>query len=83
MKRVLVKPKIEEEIVYLDNVNKGTPIFVKKDGKLIGMLVHEPRNGGWIIRLGGEIGATGYWESRLACMQHASNRYNYIFHTDE
>ena len=82
MKKVLVKPRIEEEIVYLDSVDSETPIFVKKEGKLIGMLVHEPRNGGWIIRLGGEWSATGHFESRAACIKGAYT-HCYTFHIEE
>jgi len=46
------------------------------------MLVYEPSKG-WIIRLGGEAGATGFHPDRETLIREAPNEYRYTFHVEE
>jgi len=73
---------VEEEMVLLCDVYRDTPIFAKRNGKLVGMLVYEPPKG-WIIRLGGEAGATGFHPDRETLIREAPNEYRYTFHVEE
>ena len=69
------------EKAYEANISSSTPIFAKDEkGKLVGMIVKEDQ--GWIIRIGGDRGASGYHEDRYACM-NASIIYNLTFHIEE
>ena len=78
MKKVYIPEQMDgEEQINLDDVGIYTPVFVKKDGKLVGMVV---RNGyEWIIKLGGGVCATGYHENRLDCIL-SSLKHGYEFY---
>ncbi len=65
------------ESVNLDDVSEHTPIFAKKDGILVGMVVHAGRKG-WILMIGGPCGATGYHETRKGCLE-SGNEVGYYF----
>lgn len=52
--------------IALSDVKVSTPIFAKKNGKFIGMIVKEER--GWILRVGGSIGATGHHNTIKECI---------------
>lgn len=74
MKKIVLAPRITESIAYLSEVTPSTPIFAKKDGKLVGMIVNEVGvniNGSWILRLGGSFGATGHHETREKLIESA------------
>lgn len=73
---------VEEEMVLLCDIYQDTPIFAKKDGRLVGMLVYEPPDG-WIIRLGGECGATGFYTNRETLIREACDDWGYTFHVEE
>ena len=64
-----------------EDIPDSTPIFAKdENGELVGMVVKED-DGGWITRIGGAGGASGYHETRRACM-NASIKYNWTFHIE-
>lgn len=63
--------------VYLNDIAESTPIFVKKDEKLIGMMVHEPS--GWIVRVGGTGDANGHFECRRELMETCITDFKYEF----
>lgn len=67
MKEVIIED-ILPDVVYLDEVNKFVPIFAKdENGFIKGMLIKE--TDGWIVRTGGDVGATGHHGSRSKCLQ--------------
>ena len=67
--------------VRLGDVDEGTPIFAKKDGKLKGMVIHD-RKRGWKLSLGGAFGATGYHGTRRECLISCLE-YGYEFFVEE
>ena len=81
MKTVKLARKVDKGIVYLDAIHSNIPIFVKRNGLFVGMLVEE--KSGWIIKLGGDIGATGHWDNRTACIEDAVSNFGYTFHIEE
>lgn len=69
MKRVILPSHSSINAILLENVPEDTPIFVKKDGIIVGMIVKEiPHKDPWIIRLGGESGSAGYFKTRKECL---------------
>lgn len=78
--------KIEMLNQMLKDVSENTPIFVKRDNVLIGMLVNEdPVDGprGWILRTGGRRGATGHHETREKCIESIQSLYICEFFIEE
>lgn len=68
MKKIIVKkPGPTAETVYLEDVYDGTPIFAKINGRLVGMVVNEKE--GWITRIGGPFGSSGFFENREDCIK--------------
>ena len=49
-------------IINFNRVNRHMPIFAREHGQLVGMIVKEEK--GWITRIGGSQGATG-WHGEL------------------
>ena len=79
MKRIIMEN--ETDTINLSDVLFDTPIFAKKDGLLKGMLVYG--NGkGWVLRLGGVNGHSGYHNTRYDCMQKASE-FGYSFFVED
>lgn len=79
MKKVIIKKsssEIEEHLLY-----EKEPIFAKRDGKLCGMVVKE-REKGWILRIGGQNGVSGYHPTRKDCMIDAEE-YRYEFFVED
>lgn len=66
MKQVIIVEKRKED-VYEEDLIISTPIFAMKQGKLAGLLVREKDR--WILRIGGPVGATGWYDTRKQCMQ--------------
>lgn len=64
MKKVVLR---ENEEISLDDIREHEPIFSFFEGKLNGMLVQE--SDGWILRLGGSIGSTGYHPTRRCAIE--------------
>lgn len=80
MKKVLVEKPFDPVLVVLDSVDEWTPIFAKENGKLAGMIVQEKE--GWILRLGGGAGSTGYHKSLRECLQYGE-KYGYEFFIED
>lgn len=62
------------------NVPKNQPIFAKRDGKFKGMIVQE--KDGWILKLGGVLGSSGYYSTRKECLEKG-NSSDYRFYVEE
>jgi len=77
--REIIVNKHREKTVRIEDVISTDPIFAKKDGVLKGMIVKECD--GWILRIGGSTGATGWHatldECILSCLE-----YGYEFFTE-
>ena len=80
MKQVIIN-KCSSETIELNDVKEGTPIFVKLEGELIGMVVKE--NDGWIVRVGGDCGAYGYRATRQDLLEDGSHNIDYTFHVED
>lgn len=72
MKKIIIR-KEDACTIYLDALNKGLPVFAKKAGKLVGMVLLEyapsaviPR--GWILRIGEGLGAYKHSETLEECI---------------
>ena len=78
MKKVIIDNPNE---IYLSGIHKDTPIFVKENGKLIGMIVQEDK--GWILKIGGNTGAYGHFGSRDLCLSEGQLRFKYEFYVEE
>ena len=78
MKKIILKSKAIDEISLAD-VKETEPIFAIGGSKMIGMLVKEDK--GWIIRTGGDFGATGYHPDKESAIRSASRaiKYDYTF----
>jgi hypothetical protein len=67
-----------EKFINIKHINKHKPIFVKKDGKLTGMVVNEDGKG-WITRLGGGNGSSGHYETLESCIKKGME-FGYTYH---
>lgn len=72
MRKIIVR-KENEDAVYLDELKNKVPIFAKKAGKLVGMIVLEypsysGATRGWILKVGGDCGTYGYFYTREECI---------------
>lgn len=80
MKKVIIE-KTNVQVINLENIPENHPIFAKnKDGKLAGMLIEEQQ--GWVLRIGGNLGATGHHESRELCIRSCVV-YDYEFFVED
>ena len=63
--------------ISISEVKQGRPVFAKVKCELVGMVVKEEK--GWILRLGGNRGATGWKDSRKelleSCFEHGYEFY--------
>jgi len=78
MRSIIVRTP-DVDTVNLSNINYNAPIFAKQDGVLKGMIVKEPD--GWILRIGGSGGATG-WHATLEECLLSCEEYGYEFFTE-
>jgi len=78
MRKVIVN-KHGEETVHIEDVISTAPVFAKQDGVLKGMVVKE--SDGWIVRIGGSAGATGWHTTREKCILSCME-YDYEFFTE-
>lgn len=86
MRKIIVR-KEDEYAVYLDELKNSVPIFAKKAGKLVGMIVLEYQRAanvpiGWILREGGEFGAYGHSDTREECVRMGQN-FGYEFFVED
>lgn len=75
MKEVLIPKKG----IYLSDTIWNTPIFAKKDDKLVGLLIKDKN--GWIVRKV-DIGVSGYCELREEALSEAMSR-GYSFFVED
>ncbi len=80
MRRVILKLKNNTEIGFSE-IDDEQPIFAKRNGELIGMVVKDPR--GWIVRIGNEYGANGYHDTLLQCLSTCEKQFSYEFFITE
>ncbi len=71
---------IPTDTIHLKDVGEDKPIFAKRDGKLVGMVIKDEE--GWILRLGGDGGTTGCHNTRVRCMDRG-NAYGYTFYVED
>ena len=72
MKKVIIK-EIYSNIIFLNELDAESPVFAKKAGKLVGMIVLEypsysGATRGWILKVGGDCGTYGYFYTREECI---------------
>ena len=79
-KKVIITENKQE--VDLKDVRENTPIFAEKRGKLVGMVVNEKPEDGWIVRIGGTNGVSGHHLTRERCIQSALG-YDYVFFIED
>lgn len=75
MKKVILDE--HQNSIRLNDTTAARPIFAKMDGEFKGMLIHED-NKGWILRIGGNGGATGWHSTRRECIKSCL-KLNYEF----
>lgn len=63
--------------VNFSDIDDRYPVFAKRDGKLVGMMVKEDE--GWILRTGKNLGANGHHNTLRECMESCI-KYNYEFY---
>ena len=78
MKQIILEETNKE--ISLNNVSENTPIFAKREGKLMGLLILE--EDGWILNKGGAIGAYGHRSTRKKVIA-AGKKYGYTFHIED
>lgn len=66
MKKVIIT-EVEKETILLDHIEETEPIFLVRNGMVTGLLVKEIDKG-WIIRVGGACGSTGFYKTRKEAM---------------
>ncbi len=79
MKKVIIDNSLSEDILLKD-IPEDTTIFIKKNGKLKGMIVYKIV-GGWIAQAGPFIGVLGYHNNREQCIKQAQH-YGYEFYIE-
>ena len=70
MKKVIIKQEENALIINLNDIDEYTPIFARRNYRLAGMVVREYGKG-WILRIGGDAGNSGHFNSREECMERA------------
>ena len=75
MKKVIMEEGTD--IIRVENLKNATPVFAKKDGKMQGMVIKE--ESGWILRIGGSLGCSGYHSTMEKCISDAAVNHNYEF----
>ena len=75
MKQVITE---ESNTIRLNDIADYVPVFVKKKDKFLGMVIYEEK--GWIIRIGGDNGVTGYHRTRKECIESCPA---YTFHVED
>lgn len=74
MKRVVFE---ETDTINLDEIKTNQPVFAEKGDSLIGMVVLE--NEGYILRIGGNLGAYGYSNTLKECIIRGQKEFGYEF----
>ena len=74
MRKVVLEQ--ETDVISLNDVNIRTAIFAKRGDVLAGMVVKE--EDGWILRIGGDAGATGWHPNRRECIGSCIDDYTFF-----
>jgi len=80
MKKIIINDN-DENTKYLSEISLETPIFVKESGKLIGMIIKN--DNGWIVSVGADIGAYGYFRSRELLIRNGMKDFTYEFFVED
>ncbi len=67
MKKIIMEKKGTLTINFED-IDTEQPIFCKRNGKLIGMIVNEGE--GWIIKVGDHYGINGHHSTLRECIEN-------------
>lgn len=78
MRRILNNEETNAPINIWD-VKENEPVFAKQNERLVGMIVKEVD--GWILRLGGSSGSSGFFLTFKECFDDALPR-GYEFYVD-
>jgi len=71
----------ETKVIQLWQINENKPIFAKRDGKFVGMVVSEGIDR-WILRTGGRKGCDGHHNTLVKCLKSAT-KYRFEFFIEE
>ncbi len=80
MKKIILDEHDDDE-VNLSDLRNDVPIFAKRQGKMVGMVISEHTGEGkkkWILRLGGECASNGWHESRQELLK-SNLKYHFEF----
>ena len=77
MKEIILEES--NNTIKFEDVNRENPIFIKKDGKLVGMVILE--NNGWIIKVGGAIQLSRYHDDLHSCLRQGVES-GFTFHVE-
>lgn len=77
MKKIIIEKEEKDTIKLSDVKGDVVPIFAKRDGVLKGMVVHD-ENIGWVLRIGGTLGSSGYYSTLRECIEKGM-QYEYEF----
>lgn len=75
MKQIIINNKIDS-MEYIDRIKFRKPIFAMRNEKWAGMIVQESE--GWILRIGGCKGCSGFYSDIYKCLERASD-FDYTF----
>ena len=78
MKKIYIDAN-DADTIHFSLISEQAPIFAKKDGVLVGMIVNEAGKG-WITRLGGTFGQSGHHDNLRKCML-AGQKHGYEYFT--
>ena len=70
--------KIGDEVRLNDIDAKTIPIFAKKKGKIVGMVVQDFNDRRWRLALGGSYSSTGFHDTIQGCLESCL-KYDYEF----
>ena len=70
MRKVILDKK-DITTIRLTEIGAAVPIFAKKHGILVGMVIRD--NGGWVCRTGGSLHMTGVHITRSECIESCEN----------
>lgn len=82
MKKIFFGEK-DVQVVNFDFIDNQKPIFAKREGKLVGMVVQDNKyDYQWVLRLGGVSGATGHHITLRGCLESCL-KYGFEFFVEE
>jgi hypothetical protein len=76
-RKIILEPERHEAVLF-EEIDEERPIFAEKDEEPIGMVVDEPGKR-WIVRTGGNTGATGHHQTLRECLVSCCVKLGYEF----